>query len=573
MALDNTISAFNTYAATDEAIALSDTDFVAQAYASLLGLDGAFVNSEARIAFWVEKLEAGLYNGEELTRDNFAAAFLAAAASATGDEPTLTADDAAYNVAVTTYLSENDATITDLASVAAAIEASGATAPEEPADVTPLAEALTAVASAYDAKAAFLDSAAENTLIDNADGDDTDAVVDGDVADALDDSVDNVNTELVNLNTIAGTEFTDGGKNAKAGLIADGREDAAAAIADADAFLTALNADIDAVDGLRAALNDSAATTAAVATATDAVAAAAVVLAGKEAEYNTSNSDTVVIAADGTIVDGAAADLVVLDAGDLVLATGITEATNPGITALLEASIAKEAADAALTAANTAETDADNALAAITLTADEAATFDAGLGYDATTTGADIETDLDLAETALSDAQDDSDALEAAIAAWEEMKVLDAELDDLNTAITDAEAAIEDSVEDGGLGLNIVDFDGSNATANNDIFVYDNDADETIANFGAAGEDQIYFGSEFSLVALGDSAITDNVGDVAATEIFWEEVGADLVLYVEDEAFAGNGSTTADITTITLTGVSAADVTYVDGFLSAGEVA
>ncbi|MDX1347434.1 MAG: hypothetical protein R3189_04195 [Thiomicrorhabdus chilensis] len=573
MALDNTILAFNNYAATDEAIALSDTDFVAQAYASLLGLDGAFVNSDARIAFWVEKLEAGLYNGEELTRDNFAAAFLAAAASATGDEPTLTAEDAAYNVAVTTYLSDNDATITDLASVAAAIVASGAVAPEEPADVTPLAEALTAVASAYDAKAAFLDSAAENTLIDNADGDDTDAVVDADVATALDDSVDNVNAELVNLGTIAGTEFTDGGVNAKAGLIADGREDAAAAIAAADAFLTALNSDIDAVDGLRAALNDSAATTAAVATANDAVDAAAVALAGKEAEYNTANTDTVVIAADGTIVDGVAADLVVLDAGDLVLAPGITEETNPGITALLDASIAKEAADAALVAATTAETDADNALAAITLTADQAATFDAALGYDATTTGADIETDLGLAETDLSDAQDLSDALEAAIAAWEEMKVLDAELGDLNTAITDAEAAIEDSVEDGGLGLHIVDFDGSNATANNDIFVYDNDADETIANFGAAGEDQIYFGSEFSLVALGDSAITDNVGDVAATEIFWEEVGADLVLYVEDEAFAGNGSTTADITTITLTGVAAADVTYVDGFLIAGTVA
>lgn len=564
MAFDTTIETYNAYAAT--LTEMTNAEFVADAYAKLLGLEGDFVNSAARIDYWVAKLDAGT-----LTKETFAAQFLLEASTTQGE--LLTDEDFAYNQGITAAIEAADATNITIAVIATVIADSGLTPPTVPEDVTPLTAALTAVASAYDAKAAFLDTAAENTLIDNADGDDTDAVIDVDVSDALNDSVDGVNAELVNLGTIAVTEFTDGGNNAKAGLIADGREDAAAAIVTADAFLTALNVDIDAVTGLRAALNDSAATTAAVTVASDAVDAAVIVLAGKEAEYNTANADTVVIAADGTIVDDVAANLVVLDAGDLVLAPGITEETNPGITALLAASIAKEAADAALVAATTAEGDADAALAAITLTVDQAATFDGALGYDATTTGDVIETDLATAETALSDAQDDSDALEAAISAWEEMKVLNTELGDLNDAITAAEAAIEDSEADGGLGLHIVDFDGSPATANNDIFVYDNDADETIASFGAAGADKIYFGADFSLVALGEDAIADNVGDVATMEIFWEEVGLDLVLYVEDAAFAGNGSTTADITTITLTGVSAADVTYVDGFLSAGEVA
>jgi hypothetical protein len=46
-----------------------------------------------------------------------------------------------------------------------------------------------------------------------------------------------------------------------------------------------------------------------------------------------------------------------------------------------------------------------------------------------------------------------------------------------------------------------------------------------------------------------------------------------LTLYVENKAFAGNGSTAGDITEIEMTGVNAADIEFSGGYLTAGEPA
>lgn len=130
-----------------------------------------------------------------------------------------------------------------------------------------------------------------------------------------------------------------------------------------------------------------------------------------------------------------------------------------------------------------------------------------------------------------------------------------------------------DDAEAPGLGLNLEDFVSGAATADNDVYLFNADnANVSITSFGVTGQDTIYFGKEYTLKALGDDKITDNVGELDKLEIFWSVQGTTLTLYVEQETFAGNGSTTGDIVTVTLAGV-AEDFTFEHGFLTAGEIA
>jgi hypothetical protein len=125
--------------------------------------------------------------------------------------------------------------------------------------------------------------------------------------------------------------------------------------------------------------------------------------------------------------------------------------------------------------------------------------------------------------------------------------------------------------------VTLVDFGTATFTADNEVTLFE-DAEGTavtFTDFGTAGEDQIFFGEGYSLVEIaGEDGIGGNEGDSGTLEILWEQSGSNLILYVEDEAFAGNVSTQTDMTEITLTGFSATDITsFADGFLSAGEVA
>ena len=185
----------------------------------------------------------------------------------------------------------------------------------------------------------------------------------------------------------------------------------------------------------------------------------------------------------------------------------------------------------------------------------------------------DFTADAPLSDR-LSNAITAEEEFEKAVQTYLDAKELVDQEDALDTAVTEARAAIEDSEEDGGLGIKLLDL-GDNLTTGDDLILFADakGTTETIANFGASGEDRIYFGSEFELVALGDDEITDRVGASDQLEVFWEQDGSDLVLYVEADAEAGRETVEANLTKIVLTGVSSDDVDFSGGFLTAGEAA
>ncbi len=172
------------------------------------------------------------------------------------------------------------------------------------------------------------------------------------------------------------------------------------------------------------------------------------------------------------------------------------------------------------------------------------------------------------------DALDTQSDFVKAVETYLEAKALVADLNAFTDAVTEARAALTDSVEDGGLGVNLLE-GAQNFTLANDVYLFSetDSASVSLAKFGASGEDKIFFGEDFSLVALGDEVIGDNVGSSSALEIFWEQIGTSVKLYVETETFGGNSSGTDEIVEITLTGVNAANVTFADGYLSAGTAA
>ncbi len=111
------------------------------------------------------------------------------------------------------------------------------------------------------------------------------------------------------------------------------------------------------------------------------------------------------------------------------------------------------------------------------------------------------------------------------------------------------------------------------ATAGNDAFVFVNDEDVNeffvINNFGDQGDDVLFIGGqEFTLVRIGGGVEVgdDDVGDDTRMEIFVQQQGDDVVLFIEDDPFDGNanpGGFTGDI--IVLTDNTAGDVNLSDG--------
>ena len=96
-------------------------------------------------------------------------------------------------------------------------------------------------------------------------------------------------------------------------------------------------------------------------------------------------------------------------------------------------------------------------------------------------------------------------------------------------------------------------------TTGSDIFVF-NKVDATITSFGRAGDDVLYVGSGYTL----------NKGDlddgVATTlEVFFTQKGTSTEVTIESKAY---GSESGDVHTITLTGVTATDLTFENGIIS-----
>lgn len=289
------------------------------------------------------------------------------------------------------------------------------------------------------------------------------------------------------------------------------------------------------------------------------------------------------------ITDGAAGVILELQEngtyalGDAAKADGIKGAND-----LLNVANALIAADNALDTADTNLTTAVNRVleseyelqeaGAFTAYADVAALVTANVVIvDGTTSEVTVDFDADASLTdsisqdllvAKIDLADFTEALEA----YQAIRAVETELASLEQAATDALEALEDA----GFAVQLIE-GGVAGTLENDVFLFQEDTDATdfvVTGFGDEGEDSIFFGEGFTLVQLGaGESIEDRVGSSSELEIFWEQDGTDLILYVEAGAEAGRDLDTDEITTITLANFSADDITgFANGYLTAGTV-
>lgn len=169
-----------------------------------------------------------------------------------------------------------------------------------------------------------------------------------------------------------------------------------------------------------------------------------------------------------------------------------------------------------------------------------------------------------------------ADAEQAVDDAQAELDAANALIDGLESALAD-QADAEMWFDENGYALPINLDDNKSATNDGDIFLFQTSEGDafSINGFGEAGDDILYFGGDFTLVSLADLGleITDRVGDNTVMEIFWDQDGADLTLYVEADPAAGfdrDGLATSQMTTVTLVGVSNEDIVFENGSLTLG---
>ena len=602
---------------------MSNADVVNAVYQNLFGRPA----EDAGKAYWAGLLDAkkitidavvtqvaGGAQGSDLTAYNNKVAASLAFTNALGTTNAYSGDKA--NVAAKAFLSG----ITDNASFAAATDtyALGATIAKVNAAGTTfsLQSGLAAMDVANTAHTNFLDA-----FDGKADGKvtKTDADVTAAVTTATTKVAGLVDAALpVNEQGLYGSSTTSA--TVKAALLAEAQANMNAKLTTDQKALGDANAAVAKVAGLTDALAQLAAAKTAVDSANAAVKTAGVDLASKVGAYNAQNA-AVTVAADGTVTG-----VITLDSkGNLVLATGVTETTNPGVTALLASSVAKEAADASLTSASTAQTTAQSTVSGLDLT-DQAKTdlkaiasamtivkLDAG----ATPTSAQITTELSSLQAiytsnkAISDADPTNTTKATATAtaktAFDTFNGLvttfktDDNADPLVKAQADATAAVKaDSDGVSALTKALADLSTANAskaqldavngqikaaadafTANNllqpitldaahaaplatagaDIFVASN-VNAKITNFGLLGNDALYLGSKYTLNTTGDTT----KGNDAVLEAFIVKNGADTNIVLEQKAYASSSGT--DLVTITLTGVDSTKVHLNNGIIS-----
>ncbi|WP_432414802.1 hypothetical protein ACRHM7_12950 [Chromohalobacter israelensis] len=316
------------------------------------------------------------------------------------------------------------------------------------------------------------------------------------------------------------------------------------------------------------------------------------------------------------ITDGAGQDLVEInEAGDLVVSEGAedyegidvllasiqayssaiaaADSAESKLVAAIEGAFEASEGDAILTALETAAQSQSGDVDGFTTdAATSALNADGSVNYSATVTFTAVDSNgnvvqddaaasatttdsFDAVVTNVFDTESTIETIEGIIEEREELiadrdaaqEVVD-QKDSLVEARDDAEANLTDAEADGGFGVNLVDLGGT-GTAEDDLFVFSAGADTTTGSFGAAGEDKIYVGDSFTRVDLeSDAVFTAEQGDAGTLEVFFQQNGADAVLTFEDKAFAGNGSTDADLTEVTLTGVNVDDLSLENGYIS-----
>ena len=499
----------------------------------------------------------GLENKVTLS-NQFTAAVLA------GDVAYDGVDAAAYGREFLSTINENTNVETyDVQAVVDGIESG-----ELPVDTADLRQGLQELSDAEDALETFLVDALENEDVAAA----VEARAPGaETATAADITAAASNT-ADDVEALVGGGFATAEANTQTGLIADERAELQGVIDTEQAELDELNASVDEVTGLRTALTNYDTALANQEEATTAAEDAQAVLTGAVGTFAARNgvqaAEVIVTDTTVTIDDGVADAIAVftLNAqGEWEVVEGLDETTVNGLADLQTSLQAETDASEALVEANTAVTNAAETLNEVDLTDSD---FTPGEGA-----GVGIHTQLEAQEVVVAEAQTDLDELNTAVEAWEAAAALSAELGELNTAIDDARDYLVN--EEDGLGINLIEDYVGLTTDGDDVFLFAESeiTPVTIADFGSEGVDRIFFGPDYSLVELAEGeTINDRVGSASELEIFWNQGDTGLELFVETAVTSGNVTNDTEITSITLTGVNAEDISFTSGFLSAGTV-
>jgi len=377
-----------------------------------------------------------------------------------------------------------------------------------------------------------------------------------------------VAADLVTATTAVDTLVTTGTYNPAASaavasaLLADQQKLNSDALKAANTELANANAEAASKTGLSAAIANLRTATDASTAATKAAGATEVDLTVATNEFNTRNSETadVETLVDGTgkpvtltanmavvtIGDAAATpstevELIIVNArGNFVLASGITEADYPGITALRDAL--------------TADFYADTEAYAAAQTLDSAGKVK-------------VIADNPVIVDRVMDAYDDTDGVTAAQKAIDDLAeaVADrAEVVALQTALNKADKAVTDLrtefTTNGFATPAPLDLATASGTAASDIFMLGDAENVSITGFGRLGEDSLYVGNNYVLNS-GELSTGNN----SAMEVFFVQNGNRAEVHVETAAY---GSSSDDVIVVSLVGVEVADLQLVDGIIS-----
>ncbi|WP_374417576.1 DUF4214 domain-containing protein [Stutzerimonas kunmingensis] len=570
---------------------LSSEELAAAIYENVLGraadADG--------LAFWVGELEKGVQTPETL---------LAAMINSLGAVDQKVIDNKVYVANAYTaaagadYKTEAGAKILEgVDGTAASVAKAIGTLPTSTATLT---AALASLQDAYAAKSDFvnaLDLSADGSTF-KADGKlDTLAVAKGGnglaSADVIADVADNYTAKLSAFNNNAnatGPDLTATSTTAQYDAsIAVARANAAASVATAEKNAADLQKVIGTNSDLQQAVTVYNSAVATKTTADAAVVAKNAVLSGAEVSFESqvaakaNNAAGTAETAEATLgltlsagvpsagdkvsvvitTDGAAApavDVITYNTTSKVFelaSDAITETAWPGVTAYLTALNEAVAAEKAKVVATTAFNNAKTALESIDVTYN-------GANDPAVDDAVELAEDIATAATAITTATKASSDLETAITAMKAGADLVAELKALDDGITNtSKTGALDVITTAGYTVEVLDAGGEAATGKDDVFLFsDATQNTTITGFDVLGTDRIYIGTDFTL----NNGEIATAGNDAVLELFIaDDASGNAVISLETAVF-GSNSSDAEIA-ITLTGVAAADLEFVNGYI------
>lgn len=153
---------------------------------------------------------------------------------------------------------------------------------------------------------------------------------------------------------------------------------------------------------------------------------------------------------------------------------------------------------------------------------------------------------------------------------------LQALLADVNAAADRVDALVEQLETEYGIE-NLISLGADNSAGTDgegDLYIFTEDTGSiSLTNFEA--DDILFIGSEFARVDLEAGVdITDTrQGDAGTLEVFFQQDGANLNIFIEQFEGAGSSRSDAELVQITLNGVNVDDVNFQNGFISIVEAA